>query len=477
MPSASRPDQAIYLGGEWIKTDESIVVRSPYDGRELAAVGVAQPADVASAIDAAETAMRRPFAAHQRAAVLERTAAALIERQAEFAEIVSAEAGKPIRAAATEVLRAASTFRHAAAETLTLAGTVIPMDASEAGVGRIGFTLRRPVGILAAISPFNFPLNLVAHKLAPAFGAGCAVVLKPASQTPLCAQLLAEVLAEAGLPEGMLSVLTGRASEIGDVLVADDRVKALSFTGSSGVGWALRGRAPKKKVFLELGNATPAIVLADADIESAAAVLSASAFSNAGQSCISVQRIFVQDEIAERFVELFVQHVERLGVGDPALQSTDVGPVIDRANRDRILSWIASSGGAVMTGGTLNSDGVLLPTVILDPEQTSDVCQREVFGPVCAIIRVPGLDVAIERSNETDYGLQAGVFTSNIDHALTAAARLEFGGVLINEAPTFRVDHMPYGGVKDSGNTREGPHYAIREMSEEHLVIVNQRSV
>jgi acyl-CoA reductase-like NAD-dependent aldehyde dehydrogenase len=351
------------------------------------------------------------------------------------------------------------------------------MDASEAGVGRIGFTLRRPVGILAAISPFNFPLNLVSHKLAPAFGAGCAVVLKPASQTPLCAYLLAEVLAEAGLPEGMLSVVTGRASEIGDVVVADERVKALSFTGSSGIGWALRERAPKKKVFLELGNATPAIVLADADIENAAAVLSANAFSYAGQSCISVQRIFVQDQIAERFLELFVGHVERLRVGDPALESTDVGPVIDQASRDRILSWIASSGGSVVTGGTLNSDGILLPTVIVDPAESADVCRREVFGPVCVVIRVSGLEAAIERSNETDYGLQAGVFTNNIDAAFAAAARLEFGGVLVNEAPTFRVDQMPYGGVKDSGNTREGPHYAIRDMTEEHLVIIKQRSL
>src|SRR5919202_1623334 len=362
-----------------------------------------------------------------------------------------------------------------AVEARKLAGEVVPMDASQAGEGKLAFTLRVPIGVVGAISPFNFPLNLVAHKLAPALAAGCAVVLKPASQTPLSALLLAELEEEAGLPPGWLSVVVGPSAEIGDVLVEDERVRALTFTGSGQVGRKLRERAPRKRVNLELGNATPVVVAADADLEEAAAKLAANAFSFAGQSCISVQRIYVERGAYDGFLERFVPKVEALRVGDPADEETDVGPVIDDDARERILDWIdeARRGGArVLAGG--DTDGELIrPTVIGDAAPDLNVSCEEVFGPVCTVNAVDSLDEAVELANGTPYGLQAGVFTRGLREALDAARRLEFGGVTINEAPTFRADQMPYGGVKGSGNTREGPAYAVRELTEERLVVVD----
>ena len=367
-----------------------------------------------------------------------------------------------------------STYTMSAVEARTLAGEMVPMDASQAGEGKLAFTRRVPVGVVGAISPFNFPLNLVAHKIAPALAAGCAVVLKPASQTPLSALLLAELETEAGLPPGWLNVLVGPASEIGDVLVEDERVRLLTFTGSAEIGWRLRERAPRKRVNLELGNATPVIVEADADVEDAAARCAANAFSFAGQSCISVQRIYVQTEVYDRFREAFVPRVERLVVGDPADEDTDVGPLISTDDRDRVLAWVeeARAGGAtVLTGGELEN-GLLRPTVVERPPRDAKLACEEAFGPVCTLEPYDSLDDAIDRANATRYGLQAGIFTSSLRAALDATERLEFGGVTVNEAPTFRADQMPYGGVKDSGNTREGPAWAVREMTEERLVVV-----
>jgi acyl-CoA reductase-like NAD-dependent aldehyde dehydrogenase len=326
--------------------------------------------------------------------------------------------------------------------------------------------------VVGAISPFNFPANLVAHKIAPALAAGCAVVLKPATATPLSALLLAELEAEAGLPPGWLNVVVGPSSEIGDVLVEDERVAALSFTGSGQVGWKLKERAPRKHVALELGNATPVIVEADADLDDAATRLAGNAFSFAGQSCISVQRIYVADDAFDAFLERFLPRVEALEVGDPADEETDVGPVIDAEAKERILAWIADSGGEVLSGGDVTDDGLIRPTVIARPLPDANVSCEEVFGPVCTVTPYATLDEAIELANGTRYGLQAGIFTTNVKSALAAAHRLEFGGVTVNEAPTFRADQMPYGGVKDSGNTREGPAYAVREMTEERLVVL-----
>jgi acyl-CoA reductase-like NAD-dependent aldehyde dehydrogenase len=468
-------ERKLLIGGEWIETGDWIDVASPYSGETVGRVAKAGADETRRAIDAAEEAMREPLPAHKRAEILVRVAGFLGRRHDEVARTISDEAGKPMKAARVEARRAMSTYTFAAVEARKLAGEMVPMDASQAGEGKLAFTLRRPIGVVGAISPFNFPLNLVAHKLAPALAAGCAVVLKPASQTPLSALLLAELETEAGLPPGWLNVLVGPASEIGDVLIEDERIKALTFTGSGAVGWKLAERAPKKRVKLELGNATPVIIAEDADIDTAAQAMAANAFSFAGQSCISVQRIYVEAPAYDRFLERFLPRVEELRLGDPADEETDVGPVIDEDARERILEWIeeARAGGArVLTGGELDGE-LIRPTVIAGAGPELKVSCDEVFGPVCTVNSVGSLDEAIELANGTRYGLQAGTFTTKLETALRAAQELEFGGVIVNEAPTFRADQMPYGGVKDSGNTREGPAYAVRELTEERLVVID----
>jgi acyl-CoA reductase-like NAD-dependent aldehyde dehydrogenase len=468
---ASVTERRLLIGGEWVETGDWLDVRSPYSGETVGRIARAGAGETRRAIDAAEQAMREPLPAHKRAEILVRVAAGLGRRHEEAARLISEEAGKPLKAARVEAARAMSTYTFAAVEARKLAGEMVPMDAAQAGEGKLAFTLRRPIGVVGAISPFNFPLNLVAHKIAPALAAGCAVVLKPASQTPLSALLLAELEEEAGLPPGWLNVLVGPASEIGDVLVEDERVKLITFTGSSGVGWKLKERAPKKRVNLELGNATPVIVAADADVSVAATKVSQNAFSFAGQSCISIQRVYVEREVYDGFVGDLVQRVEALRVGDPSDEETDVGPVIDRDARDRILEWINASSGKVLTGGELDGE-LIRPTVIANPGPEDHVSCDEVFGPVCTVTAVDSIDQAIRLANGTRYGLQAGIFTASVKTALRAAEELEFGGVTVNEAPTFRADQMPYGGIKDSGNTREGPHYAVRELTEERLVVI-----
>jgi acyl-CoA reductase-like NAD-dependent aldehyde dehydrogenase len=467
-------ERKLLLDGEWIETGEWQDVESPYSGEPVARVARAGAGHARKALDAAERAMSSPMPAHERAAILDRVAVLLKERHDEVASTISAEAGKPMKAARVEAERAVSTYTMAAVEARRLAGDVVPMDASAAGVGKIAYTMRVPIGIVGAITPFNFPLNLVAHKIAPALAAGCAVALKPAGQTPLSALLLAELETEAGLPPGWLNVLVGPSAEIGDVLVEDERVKLITFTGSSGVGWKIRERAVRKRVNLELGNATPVVVEADADIEEAATKLAANAFSFAGQSCISVQRIYVQRQAYEDFVSRFVPKVQALKVGDPAEEDTDVGPVIDEDARERILSWVEearSAGASVLTGGEV-VDGLLQPTVLADVKPDMKVSCQEVFGPLCTLSPYESPADAFALANGTEYGLQAGIFTGSVKTALAAAAALEFGGVTVNEAPTFRADQMPYGGVKESGNTKEGPHYAVREMTEERLVVL-----
>jgi acyl-CoA reductase-like NAD-dependent aldehyde dehydrogenase len=468
-------EKHLLVGGDWIETGDWVDVRSPYSGDVVARVAKAGADEARRAIDAAERAMEEPLPAHKRAEILTRVAGYLGRRHDEVARTISDEAGKPMKAARLEATRAMSTYTFAAVEARKLAGDVVPMDASQSGEGKFAYTLRGPVGVVGAISPFNFPLNLVAHKIAPALAAGCAVVLKPASQTPLSALLLAELETEAGLPPGWLSVVVGPASEIGDVLIEDERVRLITFTGSGDVGWMLRERAPRKRVNLELGNATPVIVEADADLSDVAKRMSQHAFSFAGQSCISVQRIYVQRQAYEPFLERFVPLVEGLKLGDPADEETDVGPVIDEDARDRIVEWIEEArraGADVLTGGELDGD-LIRPTVIANAASELKVSCEEVFGPVCTVNPYDSLDEAIALANGTRYGLQAGVFTSNLRTAMRAAAELDFGGVVVNEAPTFRADQMPYGGVKASGNTREGPAYAIREMTEERVVVLD----
>jgi acyl-CoA reductase-like NAD-dependent aldehyde dehydrogenase len=468
-------ERKLLVGGEWVETGEWQEVRSPYSGEVVGRVPKAGADEARRAIDAAEAAMQEPLPAHKRAEILVRVAAALGRRHDEVARLISDEAGKPMKAARIEASRAMSTYTFSAVEARKLAGEMVPMDASQAGEGKLAFTLRRPIGVVGAISPFNFPLNLVAHKIAPALAAGCAVVLKPAGQTPMSALLLAELETEAGLPPGWLNVLVGPASEIGDVLVEDERVKAITFTGSSEVGWGLRERAARKRVNLELGNATPLIVEADADVEAAATATAKHGFSFAGQSCISIQRVYVQRSVYDDYLERLLPKVEQLVLGDPADEETDAGPVIDEGARERILEWIdeaRSAGAEILTGGELEGE-LIRPTVIANAGSDLKVSCEEVFGPVVTVNSYDALDEAIELANGTRYGLQGGIFTSNVQTAFRAAQELDFGGVTVNEAPTFRADQMPYGGVKDSGNTREGPAYAVRELTEQRVVVLD----
>src|SRR3954454_8947726 len=470
--AATATERKLLIGGEWVETGDWLDVRSPYSREVVGRVARGGAEETRRAIDAAERALAEPLPAHKRAEILVKVAGLIGRRHEEVARTTSDEAGKPIKTARVEASRAMSTYTFAAVEARKLAGEMIPMESAQAGEGKLGFTIRRPIGVVGAISPFNFPCNLVAHKLAPALAAGCPVVLKPASATPLSALLLAELEQEAGLPAGWLNVLVGPASEIGDVLVEDERVKLITFTGSGEVGWKLQERSPRKRVKLELGNSTPVIIAEDADLETAAAKLAAHAFAFAGQSCISVQRIYVHHSRFDAFLDEFVPKVDALKVVDPGDDDTDVGPVIDDDARVRLSGWIAESGGEVRTGG--EQDGLLKPTVLANvPDQAKISCE-EAFGPVVVVNPFDSFDEAVDRANGTRFGLQAGVFTRSLDTALDAADRLEFGGVIINEAPTFRSDQMPYGGVKASGNTKEGPAWAVSEMTEERLVVIQR---
>ena len=359
----------LLIGGEWYETGETIDVTSPYDGSVVGRVAYGGADDARRAIDAAEQAMKTPIPAHKRAAVLDGVAELLRERRDEFARTIAEEAGKPLTTAGMEVDRAVQTMIFSALEARRLTGETVPMDAHPAGEGHAGLILRVPIGIVAAISPFNFPLNLVAHKVGPGFAAGCAVVLKPAGATPLSALLLAQAFEDAGQPAGWLNVIVGKSRDIGDVLTEDERVRMITFTGSSEVGWGIRARANKKKVSLELGNSTPLIVLADADLDKAAAAIAAHGYSFAGQSCISIQRVYVEDSVHDALMEKLMPKVEALKVGDPLDADTQVGPVIDHENRDRITEWVddAVAGGAkLVTGGEVDDAGVLRPVLLDD---------------------------------------------------------------------------------------------------------------
>jgi acyl-CoA reductase-like NAD-dependent aldehyde dehydrogenase len=468
---AAVTDHPLLIDGERVETGAWSEVRSPYSGEVIARVAKGGAAEARRALDAAARVLHEPLPAHERARILDAVAGFLEARHEEAAGLISAEAGKPLKAARVEAQRAISTYTFAAVEARKLAGEMVPLDASPAGEGKLAFTLRLPIGIVGAISPFNFPLNLVAHKIAPALAAGCPVVLKPASATPLSALFLAHLEEEAGLPAGWINVVAGSARPIGDALVEDDRVKLITFTGSGEVGWGIAERAHRKRVKLELGNATPAIVCGDAP-PGTAAKLAANAFSFAGQSCISVQRIFVMADAWDTFVSELVPAVEALRVGDPADPETDVGPLITGGDRDRVLQWVHESKGDILTGGELAGDGLIRPTVIAEPAPDDRVQCEEVFGPVVTVTRTTSLDEAIELANATRYGLQAAIFSADLPTCLRAARELDFGGVTVNEAPTFRADQMPYGGVKDSGNTKEGPAWAVREMTEERLVVL-----
>ncbi len=464
------------VAGEWASGAQTREVRSPYDDGLLAVVPSFTALDVDRAVAVGKSALvSHPLAAHERAAILDRAAVLLAERADEISRDLAAEAAKPLTQARMEVQRAVSTLQFCAAEARTFTGDMVPMDAAAAGVGHLGLVLRMPVGVVGAITPFNFPLNLVAHKLGPAVAAGCPVVNKPASQTPLSALHLAKVLFDAGLPMDYLSVVPGPGSVIGDALVHNDDVALISFTGSPEVGWDIRRAAPHKRVGLELGNNSPLIICADGDWRAAAKAVRLAGFSHAGQSCISTQRILVDERIKGEFVAELVTQVESLVVGDPLDEATEVSALISRSETERVATWVdaAVAGGATLaTGGDRTTQDHLRPTVLVDASPEDDVCATEVFGPVVVVRGFSDLRSAVEEANDSRYGLQAAIFTQDIDTALWAARTLDFGGVLINQVPTWRADHMPYGGLRDSGNTREGPGWSIREMTEERLVVV-----
>lgn len=456
----------------------TITVLSPYNQAVIGEIPAMTADDVDRAVAIAKQALHEnPLPLWKRAEILDRAAARLTERREEFAQIIAKEAAKPIRTARVEAERAAGTFQFAAAEARKLGGEMIPLDAIPSGEGKLGFTLRVPIGVVGAIAPFNFPLNLVVHKVGPAIAAGCPVVLKPASQTPFSSLTLARMLVdECGLPAGYLQVVTGGGATVGNAIVDHPDIALITFTGSPDVGWSIRARAPRKRVGLELGNNAPCIIEPDGDWKAAAAKIKTAGFSHAGQSCISTQRILVHSSIAHQFTDALVAHVETLVVGDPLDEATDVSALISAGERDRVASWVAEAeaqGATIAAGGFIGSDGVMRPTVITNATQEMKVCALEIFGPVVVIQPYDDLDDALRMANDTRYGLQASIFTSDITKALKVVHALDFGGVLVNEVPTWRADQQPYGGLRDSGNTREGPAYSVREMTEIKMVILS----
>lgn len=465
---------SLHIDAEWRETAESRAVTNKYDGSTIGTVSLASSEDVDAAIEAAREAadVVEAIPAHERAAILRDTADGIEGRSEEFAEVMAAEAGKPISAARGEVERAVSTFTLSAGEAERHAGEQIPLDAQPGNENRVAFTKPFPKGVVAAISPFNFPLNLVAHKLGPAFAAGNAVVHKPATSTPLTAVKLAETMFDAGLPPEALNLVVGSGSTVGEALLDSDDVDHYTFTGSRSVGKRVTEKAGLASVSLELGNNSPVIVHEDADVEDAVGRIIDGGFTYAGQMCISVQRVLAHEAIREALVDELVDRVRALSVGDPLSEATDVGPMIDEQEAERIEGWIeaaAENGATVLTGGE-RTGSILEPTVVDDASREMDVVRREAFAPVVAVQTYADLDDAIDLANDTEYGLQAGIFTNDHRLGLHAALTIDCGGVMINDVPTFRADQQPYGGTKASGLGREGPKYAIEEMSEERVI-------
>jgi acyl-CoA reductase-like NAD-dependent aldehyde dehydrogenase len=466
----------LLINGQWVTAGPALEVRNKYTGEVIATVPTARREDVDAALDAATRAapVMADMPAHQRSTILLRTAALLTERREELAQTIAAEAGKALKFARTEVDRAIGTFTIAAEETKRIHGETIPLDAVPNGEGYFGFTTRRPVGVIAAIAPFNFPLNLVAHKVAPALAAGNSLVLKPASSTPLVAVKLGEILQAAGLPAGAFNLVVGSGGTVGEWLVTDKRVAKVTFTGSPPVGEHILAVAGIKKVTLELGNTSPVIIAPDADLDLVAKRAAIGAFYNSGQVCISVQRIYGQQGIVAPFTEKFVKASEAMVVGDPLDERVDVGPMIDLKEAERIETWVqeAQSGGAqVLTGG--RRDGaVYWPTVLSGVQPEMKVVADEVFAPVASVLPYDDFEDALRLANDTEFGLQVGVFTRDIDRVFQAVKRLNFGGVIINDTPNFRADHMPYGGNRRSGLGREGVRFAMEDMTNLQMVAI-----
>jgi acyl-CoA reductase-like NAD-dependent aldehyde dehydrogenase len=464
-----------YAAGTWRTGEGTLDVHSPYDDSVVATLGVPTDQDVEDAVDAAVETFKesRHLPTHIRSEALMHISRRIAERVDDMAETVAREGGKPLKWSKVEVTRAISTFRWAAEESRRMNGEFLSLD-TEASLGsRAGIVRRFAYGPVLGISPFNFPVNLVAHKVAPALAVGAPIVVKPAGVTPLGALALAELFDETELPRGMLSVLpisSGRAQR----LVEDRRFAKLSFTGS-GIGWKLKGLDPHKHATLELGGNAGVIVHSDADLDHAAQRVAIGGYYQAGQSCISVQRVFVQSEVHDPFLERLVKQVESLKVGDPMDPSVDVGPVIDRGSAERIEQWIqeAVEGGArILTGGR-REGSVVWPTILVDTKPDMKVCREEVFGPVITVEPYQTFEDALAMVNDSPYGLQAGVFTKDIERAMLAHREIEVGGLIVNDVSAFRADQMPYGGAKESGYGREGLRYAMEEMTEPRIMVLS----
>ena len=467
-----------FLDGRWQEDGDLIEIHAPYDGSLIARVVQGRHAHAEAAIAAAVKAFgtTRRLPAFERQRVLRQISSFMSQRKDEFARTLAQEAGKPIKAARVEVERSIFTFNIAAEESTRIYGEYLPLDTQEFTAGRWGIVKRFPIGPIAGITPFNFPLHLVAHKVAPAIAAGCSIVLKPAPQTPLSSLLLAECVQQAGWPDGGLNVLP-LSNDDASLLVTDDRIKLISFTGSVPVGWDIKRRAGKKKVVLELGGNAAVIVHSDADLEYAAERCVTGGFAYAGQTCISVQRILVEHSVYGRFTDLLVEGVKNLKTGDPLDDSTDVGPLIRESDAIRTVTWIdeAVRAGARLLCGGGRKNLVVEPTVLTGTKPDMKVNCQEVFGPVVTVEPYKDFDQALRLVNQSSSGLQAGLFTRDAKLLFQAYEELEVGGLIAGDVPSFRIDHMPYGGVKDSGLGREGLRYAIEEMTEPKLLVMNLR--
>ncbi|WP_240376811.1 aldehyde dehydrogenase family protein [Bacillus piscicola] len=469
--------QNLFINGEWKEAEEYTPLYSPYNGEILAEIPKASIQEADEAIDAAvaaQTAMKK-LAAHERSEILSNLVQLLEENAEKAAEIIAKEAAKPLTTARGEVARTIQTYKFAAQEANHIYGETLPLDAAPGGEKRLAYTKHEPLGVIGAITPFNFPMNLVAHKVGPAIATGNTIVLKPASQTPLSSYFLAELLEKAGLPAGALNVITGSGRVVGDRIVTDDRVSMITFTGSPEVGKEIRSKAGLKRTTLELGSNAAVIVDEDVDLDRIIGRCVQGAFGFQGQVCISLQRVYVHEKLYDAFVEKFVAKTKELVTGDPLDEKTDVSALISEGDVDRVLAWVKEAeenGAEVKTGGKRDGN-VVLPTVLTNVPADAKVSCQEVFGPTVMINSVKSVDDAIAEVNNSRYGLQAGIYTNNIHKAMNASDELEVGGVMINDIPTFRVDHMPYGGVKESGTGREGIKYAVEEMTELKLVVVN----